>query len=191
MVAGHTVCNRGTARHAWARPGQQPLPRARSPPPAASGAGRTGGVEVESPAAPSASPLESDGYPSSRQPVHPHRLKSTRPPLAVHWLELAETGCAGIPRARPQCARWVRPHPPAGGPSGRRGLRPWAQTLPSTCTQSVLHSLGRGPDGTPGGLLTSPAVTSPPAGRAGPTRRAAADPRLGRLGLGPGRPEQA
>ena len=89
-------------------------------------------------------------------------LKSTRPPLAVHWLELAETGCAGIPRARPQCARWVRPHPPAGGPSGRRGLRPWAQTFPSTCTQSVLHSMGRGPSGTPGGLITSPPRPRPP-----------------------------
>ena len=118
-------------------------------------------------------------------------LKSTRPPLAVHWLELAETGCAGIPRARPQCARWVRPHPPAGGPSGRRGLRPWAQTFPSTCTQSVLHSLGRGPDGTPGGLLTSPAVTSPPL--AGPGRRAVRRPTPGWAGwawarAGPNRP---
>jgi len=36
-----------------------------------------------------------------------------------------------------------------------------------------------------------PPVTSPPAGRAGPTRCAAAGRRPGRLGLSPGRPEQA
>ena len=32
------------------------------------------GVEVVAPAAPSAPPLESDGYPSSKQPVHPNSL---------------------------------------------------------------------------------------------------------------------
>ena len=46
---------------------------------------------------------------------------------------------------------------------GGAGLRPWAQALPSI----------------------------PPAGRAGPTRRAAAGPRPSRLGLSPARPEQA
>ena len=53
---------------------------------------RAEGVEVVAPAAPSAPPLESDGYPRRKQPVHPNRLKRAPPPLAVRWLELDVQG---------------------------------------------------------------------------------------------------
>ena len=73
----------------------------------------------------------------------------------------------------------------AGGPMPRgRGPTPVGADTPwHTCTQSVLHSMAattmaRGPGWTPGGPVTSPAVTSPadrpaarPAGpRPGPAR---------------------
>ena len=48
-----------------------------------------------------------------------------------------------------------------------------------------LGSWAGGPGGTPGGLVTSPVVTSPP--QAGPARRAATGRRPDRLGRSPGR----
>ena len=83
------------------------------------------------------------------------------------------------------------PTPPAGGPDRETP----GYALGRRHSQAHLYAkrssrYGVGQTGRRVGW-SRPPVTSPPAGRAGPTRCAAAGRRPGRLGLSPGRPEQA
>ena len=156
-------------------------PRCRRPRPARPVPARAEGVEVVAPTAPSAPPLESDGYPRRKQPVHPNRLKRAPPPQAVCR---AGAQCAGVPRARPRCAQWERPHPASWRPrQGGAGLRPWAQALPSTPVRKAFSTAWvpgragrRGAGHVPRGHVPPrwpgrpPAAAGPRPGRPGGTR---------------------
>ena len=99
------------------------------------------------------------------------------------------------PRRRsPRAPLGYDPTPPADGPRAgestayaRRRRQPLSH-LYVKCSRQ-LGAWDRGPDGTPGGLVTSPAVTS--SSQAGPARRSAAGRRPDRLGRCPDRLLQA
>ena len=113
--------------------------------------------------------------------------KRTHAPPARRVLKLNfQRSCSSDPNASHGC----EPTPPVGGPIwGRRGLRLWAQTLPSTCMPQFGSWAKRDAGSPPGGLITFPTASSP--SWPGPTRQAATSPRPGRLGVSTGRPEQA
>ena len=109
------------------------------------------------------------------------QMRPSRRAVSVVGTPPVGQGSSRRPRRRgPSAPRRHDPHcQPAAPSQGERESTPVGAGSPQrTCSQSLLHSRARAPGGTPGGLITSPAVL--PHSRPGP--RAVRRPACGRTG---------